>query len=98
LNSLEELVLFDSNINIESESTGIPISFIPLKGHRAELYQDAAERQLEIARRDFLALFEMHRHGLEFNRSAKSKEQLLWKEPIVEISRFMIDGKPKAMN
>lgn len=98
MNSLEELVLFDSNINIESESTGIPISFILLKGHRAELYQDAAERHLEIARRDFLALFEMHRDGLGFNRSAKSKKQLLWKEPTVEISRFMIDGDLKAMN
>jgi hypothetical protein len=96
LNSLEELVLFDCNMNIDLESTGVSIFFILLKGWRTDLYQDPAERQLEIARRDFLALFDMHIDGLNYQRTLSSKEQLPWKAPVVELSRLVIDGKPEA--
>jgi hypothetical protein len=71
--------------------------------HREEYIEEAAVRQLEIARRDFLALFEMHRDGLKFDMSFENgisspnaKEKLLWEAPAVEICRLVVDGKPDA--
>jgi hypothetical protein len=110
-NALDQLVLFGSIMNYEYEQNTVPIDFIKSQEsglycapeHREEYIEEAAVRQLEIARRDFLALFEMHKDGLQFDisfkngiTSANAKEKLLWRAPIVEICSLVVDGKPEA--
>ncbi|KAE9375634.1 hypothetical protein N431DRAFT_437128 [Stipitochalara longipes BDJ] len=104
-NALEELVVFGSAQNFELlHNTGVPIDFIEPHGtgvHNRDVYlEEAAVRQLEIARRDFLALFEMHNDGLRFDMSvengsasSKAKEKLSWKAPVVEIRHLVVGGK-----
>ena len=83
---------------IKSQELGFYSQSFDFKIHQ-RLIDEAAVRQLEIARRDFLALFEMHREGLqgglskEEETSSKSREKLLWKAPAVEISHLLVDGK-----
>ena len=104
-NALEELVLFGSVDTFDlSSSAGVPIDFV--KPYGAHLYngneyiEEAAVRQLEIARRDFLALFEMHNDGLQFDKSHESgsiptraRESLSWTPPVVEIYHLIVGGK-----
>lgn len=104
-NALEELVLFDWTRPFDQlGSTGVSIDFV--KPYGVDLYngdeylKGAAMRQLEIARRDFLALFEMHKDGLQFDRShkvgstsARARETLSWKPPVVEIRHLVVSGK-----
>jgi 2EXR family len=106
-NALEELVLFGSIQNFEFLQNGAPIDFVKPRGidlyYREEYIEEAAVRQLEIARRGFLALFEMHRDGLQFEippqngiTSTKAKEKLMWKAPVVEICHLVVGGKQDA--
>ena len=104
-NALEELIVFGSTQNFEFlHNTGVPIDFVePHKNRiqtRDEYLEEAAVRQLEIARRDFLALFEMHNDGLRFDMSfendgasATGNEELSWKAPVVEIRHVVLSGK-----
>lgn len=104
-NALEELILFGSVQNFEYlHNAGIPIDFVAPHGtgahNKDEYLEDAAVRQLEIARRDFLALFEMHNDGLKFdmsvdnrNTSTKAKGKPLWKAPVVEICHLVVGGQ-----
>jgi 2EXR family len=104
-NALEELVLFGSVQNFEYlRVAGVSIDFVEPHGagaHNKDEYREhAAVRQLEIARRDFLALFEMHNDGLRLDMSIENeststnaKEKLLWKAPAVEIRHLVIDGE-----
>ena len=103
--ALEELVLFGSAQNFEFfHNTGVSIDFVEPDRtrvqNRDEYLEEAAVRQLEIARRDFLALFEMHNDGLRFdmsieNGSTSTKEnaKLSWKAPVVEIRQIVFGGK-----
>jgi hypothetical protein len=85
-------------------NAGIPIDFVAPHGTGAhskdEYLEDAAVRHLEIARRDFLALFEMHNDGLKFdmladnrNTSTKAKGKPSWKAPVVEICHLVFGGQ-----
>jgi hypothetical protein len=116
-NTLEELVLFGSSQTFQYLPCGTPIEFMkprPLNDvdHRQACIQEAAVRQiveedavrqLEIARRDYLALFEMHQDGLQFETPSpsgsvktKTKNELLWKPPAVEICHLVIGGEQDA--
>jgi hypothetical protein len=68
-----------------------------------QIVEEDAVRQLEIARRDYLALFEMHQDGLQFETpspngsvTTKKKKELLWKPPVVEICYLVIGGEQDA--
>jgi hypothetical protein len=110
-NALEELVLFGSAKKFEYEQNAVGIDFMKSQEsglcsrpeHKEEYIEEAAMRQLEIAKRDFFALFDMHKDGLQFDisfhngiTSAEANEKLLWKAPLVETCRLVIDGKPDA--
>ncbi|PMD23861.1 hypothetical protein NA56DRAFT_657100 [Hyaloscypha hepaticicola] len=115
-NTLEELVLFGSSQNFHYLPGGTPIEFMkprPINDvdyRQACIQEDAvrqvveedAVRQLEIARRDYLALFEMHQDGLQFeppspNGSLTMKmENDPWKPPVVKICHLSIGGEQDA--
>ncbi len=116
-NTLEELVLFGSSQIFHYLPGGTPIEFMkprPINDvdYRQACIQEAAVRQiveedavrqLEIARRDYLALFEMHQDGLQLespspNRTftKETQKKLLWKPPIVEICYLVIGEKQDA--
>jgi hypothetical protein len=105
-NELEEIVVFGSAQNFELlHNTGTSINFVEPHGtgvhNRDEYLEAAAVRQLEIARRDFLALFEMHNDGLRVldmsvengGAPTKGKEKPSWEAPVVEIRHVVLGGK-----
>ena len=92
LTSLDEVILFGSSTEFEDVENEAEIDFVKFQDmatyfshDEIEKYLDeAAIRHLEVARRDFHALFEMHEKGLSSGT--------LWAPPIIELRHLLLDG------
>jgi hypothetical protein len=105
--ALQEIILFGSSTEFEDVADKVAIDLIKFQDMTAycseeqkeEYLNEATIRHLEVARRDFYALFQMHENGLQSDfesSNGKVSAQRLWKPPAVELRHLLVQGKLDA--